>query len=73
MLIKDIYLTFCLIFCLSVLCYLALFRLEELGVGYFRKLVASQDINKMFKFLNFFLSEENIKTWMADEVLVNDE
>ena len=51
----------------TVLCYLALFRLEELGVGYVRKLVASQDINKMFKFLKFFFNEENIKTWMTDE------
>ena len=51
----------------TVLCYLALFRLEELGVGYVRKLVASQDVNKMFKFLKFFFTEENIKTWMADE------
>jgi hypothetical protein len=47
---------------------LVLFRLEELGVGYVRKLVASQDVNKMFKFLTFFFNEENIKTWMADEV-----
>ncbi|CAB3977127.1 Hypothetical predicted protein [Paramuricea clavata] len=51
----------------TVLCYLALFRLDELGVGYFRKLVANQDVNKMFKYLRFFLNEENIKTWMADE------
>lgn len=51
----------------TVICYLALFRLDELGIGYFRKLVGSQDINKMYKFLNFFLNEQNIKTWMADE------
>ena len=57
-------------FFLPVLCYLALFRLEELGVGYFRKMVASQDVNKMFKFCNFLLNEENIKTWMTDEVII---
>ncbi|XP_028391310.1 cilia- and flagella-associated protein 99-like [Dendronephthya gigantea] len=51
----------------TVLCYLVLFRLEELGVGYLRKLVATQDVNKMFRFFKFFLDEKNIKTWMADE------
>ncbi len=45
-----------------------MFRLDELGVGYVRKMVASQDVSKMFKFLKFFLNEENIKTWMTDEV-----
>lgn len=51
----------------TVMCYLALFRLDELGIGFFRKLVGSQDANKMYKFLTFFLNEQNIKTWMADE------
>lgn len=51
----------------TVISYLAIFRLDELGIGFFRKLVGSQDANKMYKFLKFFLNEQNIKTWMADE------
>ena len=32
-----------------VICYLATFRLDELGMAHFRKFVSSQDINKMYR------------------------
>ncbi|XP_046850460.1 cilia- and flagella-associated protein 99-like isoform X1 [Xenia sp. Carnegie-2017] len=51
----------------SVLCYLVLFRLDELGVGYLWKLVGCQDASKMHNFFKFFLNKGNINTWMADE------
>ncbi|KAK2169827.1 hypothetical protein NP493_1173g00013 [Ridgeia piscesae] len=50
-----------------VFTYLALFRLDELGIDVFRKMVLSQDINKMYRFLNFFLDDKNLRTWMKDE------
>ena len=34
---------------IAVVCYLALFRLDELGMAHFRKFVASQDINRMYR------------------------
>ncbi|OWF41505.1 cilia- and flagella-associated protein 99-like [Mizuhopecten yessoensis] len=46
--------------------YLAFFRLDELGVEHFRKFVSAQDINKMYRFLNFCLNERNLLTWMKD-------
>ncbi|KAI0218459.1 Cilia- and flagella-associated protein 99 [Lamellibrachia satsuma] len=49
-----------------VFTYLALFRLDELGLDAFRKLVQSQDTNKMYRFLNFFLDDKNLRTWMKD-------
>lgn len=50
----------------TVVCYLALFRLDELGMAHFRKFVSSQDINRMYRFLNFFLDEKNLLTWIQD-------
>ncbi|XP_052102291.1 cilia- and flagella-associated protein 99-like isoform X2 [Mytilus californianus] len=49
-----------------VICYLATFRLDELGMAHFRKFVSSQDINKMYRFLSFFLNERNLLTWIKD-------
>ncbi|KAL5022107.1 hypothetical protein ScPMuIL_001262 [Solemya velum] len=49
----------------SVLCYLTLFRLDELGITHFRSFVKSQDINKMYKFLNFFLDDRNLLSWIT--------
>ncbi|XP_033756504.1 cilia- and flagella-associated protein 99-like isoform X1 [Pecten maximus] len=46
--------------------YLVFFRLDELGVAHFRKFVSAQDINKMYRFLNFCLNERNLITWMKD-------
>lgn len=34
---------------LSVLVYLALYRLDELGIAHFRKFIVSHEANKMFK------------------------
>ncbi|CAH1785079.1 unnamed protein product, partial [Owenia fusiformis] len=50
-----------------VFAYIALFRLDELGMSHFRKFVRSQDVNKMYRFLNFFLNEKNLRTWIRDE------
>ncbi|XP_048746948.2 cilia- and flagella-associated protein 99-like isoform X2 [Ostrea edulis] len=50
----------------TVVCYLALFRLDELGMAHFRKFVSSQDVNRMYRFLNFFLDEKNLLTWIRD-------
>ncbi|XP_062588762.1 cilia- and flagella-associated protein 99-like isoform X2 [Saccostrea cucullata] len=50
----------------TVVCYLALFRLDELGMAHFRKFVSSQDINRMYRFLNFFLDEKNLLSWIRD-------
>lgn len=49
-----------------VICYLATFRLDELGMAHFRKFVSSQDINKMYRFLSFFLNGRNLLTWIKD-------
>ncbi|KAL8602736.1 hypothetical protein ACOMHN_024298 [Nucella lapillus] len=49
-----------------VLCYLALFRLDELGVAQFRKFIKCVEVNSACKFLNFFLHEENLRTWVKD-------
>ncbi|KAK6186206.1 hypothetical protein SNE40_008291 [Patella caerulea] len=51
----------------SVLCYLILFRLDELGVSQLRKFIYSQDINRIYKLLNFFLDEKNLLTWIQDK------
>ena len=49
----------------SVVAYLLLFRLEELGMGHLKKLIGTQHIGKMHKFLKFFLN--NLKGWIKDE------
>ncbi|XP_064630388.1 cilia- and flagella-associated protein 99-like [Lineus longissimus] len=51
----------------NVYAYLALFRLEELGMAHFRKFVQGQDVNKMHRFLTFLFNEKNLVTWMKDE------
>ncbi|XP_077992467.1 cilia- and flagella-associated protein 99-like [Glandiceps talaboti] len=51
----------------TVLCYLALFRLDELSMSHYRKFIQSQDVNKMHRFLAYFLDEHNLKTWIKDE------
>ena len=41
---------FVIIHCsLSVLVYIALYRLDELGIAHFKKFVVSHEANKMFK------------------------
>jgi len=51
----------------TVLVYLALYRLDELGIAHFRKFVVSQETTKIHRFLSFLFNEENITTWMKDE------
>ncbi|XP_046574848.1 cilia- and flagella-associated protein 99-like [Haliotis rubra] len=51
----------------SVICYLILFRMDELGLPHLRKFVQSQNASKMYKFLNFFLDERNLLTWVKDQ------
>nr|XP_032806120.1 cilia- and flagella-associated protein 99 isoform X1 [Petromyzon marinus] len=51
----------------TVIAYLAVFRLEELGMTSFTKIINSQDIPSMHKFLTFLFDEVNLSTWMKDE------
>ncbi|XP_033109719.1 cilia- and flagella-associated protein 99-like [Anneissia japonica] len=51
----------------TVLCYLSLYRLDELGMANYRKFIRTQDVNKMFRFLAFFLNEDNLLSWIKDE------
>ncbi|XP_039193638.1 cilia- and flagella-associated protein 99 isoform X4 [Crotalus tigris] len=50
-----------------VICYLATFRLEELGLQQFRKIIKSIDAAKICKFLRFFFNVMNLQTWIKDE------
>ncbi|XP_014463195.2 cilia- and flagella-associated protein 99 isoform X3 [Alligator mississippiensis] len=50
-----------------VICYLATFQLEELGLQQFSRIVKSLDAAKMHKFLRFFFSVLNLNTWIKDE------
>ncbi|CAM9479431.1 unnamed protein product [Lampetra planeri] len=51
----------------TVIAYLAVFRLEELGMTSFTKIINSQDIPSMHKFLTFLFDEVNLSTWIKDE------
>ncbi|KAL3864337.1 hypothetical protein ACJMK2_006028, partial [Sinanodonta woodiana] len=51
----------------GVLSYLALFRLDELGMTHFQQFVSSQDTNRMYRFFSFFLDEANLLTWIKSE------
>ncbi|XP_062503642.1 cilia- and flagella-associated protein 99-like [Corticium candelabrum] len=51
----------------KVLAYLAIFRLEELGMAHFRRFVNTQPTNKMYKFLKFLFDEENVQTLLNDK------
>lgn len=48
-----------------VICYLATFLLDDLGLQCFSSIVKSLDTKKMHKFLGFFFS--NLTTWIQDE------
>ncbi|NXD10205.1 CFA99 protein, partial [Nothocercus nigrocapillus] len=50
-----------------VICYLATFQLEELGLQHFSRIVKSLDTAKMHKFLRFFFNTLNLNTWIKDE------
>ncbi|XP_035827876.1 cilia- and flagella-associated protein 99 [Aplysia californica] len=49
-----------------VICYLALFRLDELGIAHFRKFISALEVKAAYKFLNFFFDEKSLLTWMKD-------
>lgn len=51
----------------AVICYLATFKLEDLGLQQFSKIIRSQDISKMYKFLSFFFDVINLSTWIKDD------
>ncbi|XP_062494690.1 cilia- and flagella-associated protein 99 isoform X1 [Pezoporus occidentalis] len=50
-----------------VICYLATFQLEELGLQHFSRTVKSLDTAKMQKFLRFFFNPLYLNTWIKDE------
>ncbi|XP_045145403.1 cilia- and flagella-associated protein 99 [Echinops telfairi] len=51
----------------EVICYLATFQLEELGFQLFCKIIKSQPLDKMCKFLRFFFNPLYLCTWIKDE------
>ncbi|NWW61110.1 CFA99 protein, partial [Ifrita kowaldi] len=50
-----------------VICYLATFQLEEIGLQHFSRIVKSLDTAKMQKFLRFFFNDLYLNTWIKDE------
>ncbi|XP_039693927.1 cilia- and flagella-associated protein 99 [Pteropus medius] len=50
-----------------VICYLATFQLEELGLQLFCDIVRSQPADKMHKFLRFFFNPLHLCSWIKDE------
>ncbi|KAJ7324494.1 hypothetical protein JRQ81_017514 [Phrynocephalus forsythii] len=50
-----------------VVCYLAIFLLEELGLQQFSKIIKSMDTAKICKFLRFLFNTMNLNTWIKDE------
>ncbi|NXP23666.1 CFA99 protein, partial [Scytalopus superciliaris] len=50
-----------------VICYLATFQLDELGLQHFSRIVKSLDTAKMQKFLRFFFNTLHLNTWIKDE------
>nr|XP_033806568.1 cilia- and flagella-associated protein 99 [Geotrypetes seraphini]XP_033806576.1 cilia- and flagella-associated protein 99 [Geotrypetes seraphini] len=50
-----------------VLCYLASFQLEELGLHNIYTIIKSLEVVKVCKFLRFFFDELNLSTWIKDE------
>ncbi|XP_060092312.1 cilia- and flagella-associated protein 99 [Heteronotia binoei] len=50
-----------------VVCYLATFQLEGLGLQQFSRMVKSLNAAKICKFLRFFFNLMNLSTWIKDE------
>ncbi|NXI29129.1 CFA99 protein, partial [Sterrhoptilus dennistouni] len=50
-----------------VICYLATFQLEEIGLQCFSRIVKSLDTAKMQQFLRFFFNDLYLNTWIKDE------
>ncbi|XP_063780716.1 cilia- and flagella-associated protein 99 isoform X2 [Pseudophryne corroboree] len=50
-----------------VICYIAIFKIEELGLQTFGRIIKCQDVSKICKFLRFFFKTVNLSTWIKDE------
>ncbi|XP_030046974.1 cilia- and flagella-associated protein 99 isoform X2 [Microcaecilia unicolor] len=50
-----------------VICYVASFQLEELGLHNIYTIIKSLDVAKVCKFLRFFFDDLNLSTWIKDE------
>uniref|UniRef100_A0A8C1FYV6 Cilia and flagella associated protein 99 n=1 Tax=Cyprinus carpio TaxID=7962 RepID=A0A8C1FYV6_CYPCA len=50
-----------------VVCYLATFCLDDLGLEHFSRIIKSLDISKMHKFLSFFFNISNLTTHIQRE------
>ncbi|XP_058606173.1 cilia- and flagella-associated protein 99 isoform X4 [Onychostoma macrolepis] len=50
-----------------VVCYLAMFCLDDLGLDNFSRIIKSLDISKMHKFLSFFFNISNLTTHIQRE------
>ncbi|ROJ19169.1 Cilia- and flagella-associated protein 99 [Anabarilius grahami] len=50
-----------------VVCYLAMFHLDVLGLEHFSRIIKSLDISKMHKFLSFFFNVSNLTTHIQRE------
>ncbi|XP_053314182.1 cilia- and flagella-associated protein 99 [Spea bombifrons] len=50
-----------------VIAYIATFKLDEYGFENITKIIKSQDVTKMRKFLSFFFDDLNLNTWIKDE------
>ncbi|XP_028843664.1 cilia- and flagella-associated protein 99 [Denticeps clupeoides] len=48
----------------SVICYIAVFLLDDIGMERFSNIVRSLDVAKMHKFLSFFFNVTNLSTWI---------
>ncbi|XP_073430560.1 cilia- and flagella-associated protein 99 isoform X2 [Dendrobates tinctorius] len=51
----------------AVISYIAVFRLDDLGLQTFGRIIKCQDFTKMGKFLRFFFNVLNLNTWIKDE------
>ncbi|XP_069600973.1 cilia- and flagella-associated protein 99 isoform X2 [Ranitomeya imitator] len=50
-----------------VISYIAIFRMEDLGLQIFGRIIKCQNVTKMGKFLRFFFNVLNLNTWIKDE------
>ncbi|XP_073505024.1 cilia- and flagella-associated protein 99-like isoform X1 [Phyllobates terribilis] len=51
----------------AVISYIAIFRIGDLGLQTFGRIIKCQDFTKMGKFLRFFFNVLNLSTWIKDE------
>ncbi|XP_033614772.1 cilia- and flagella-associated protein 99 isoform X1 [Fukomys damarensis] len=51
----------------QVLCYLATFQLDELGLQLFRNIAKALPLSRTVKFLRFFFNPLNLCSWIKDE------